>query len=114
MKAADGAVPIGGETTYEVTVVNQGSKAAANVHVQVAVPDGLRALAGDGATQGVAQQQGVSFAPIPQLAPKAEAKFRVQVQGLKPGDQRAKIMVTADEVQAPITKEQSTQVYADQ
>jgi uncharacterized repeat protein (TIGR01451 family) len=114
VKAADGAVPIGGETTYEVTVVNQGSKAAANVRVQVAVPEGLRALSGDGTTQGVAQQQGVTFAPIPQLAPKAEAKFRIQVQGLKPGDQRAKIMVTADEVQAPITKEQSTQVYADQ
>jgi len=114
VKAADGAVPIGGETTYEVTVVNQGSKAATNVQVQVAVPDGLRALAGDGTTPGVAQQQGVSFAPIPQLAPKAEAKFRVQVQGLKAGDQRAKIMVTADEVPAPITKEQSTQVYADQ
>lgn len=114
VKAADGAVPIGGETTYEVTVMNQGSKAAANVQVQVAVPDGLRALSGDGTTQGVAQQQGVNFAPIPQLAPKAEAKFRIQVQGLKAGDQRAKIMVTADEVQAPITKEQSTQVYADQ
>lgn len=114
VKAADGAVPIGGETTYEVTVVNQGSKAAANVRVQVAVPEGLRALSGDGTTQGIAQQQGVTFAPIPQLAPKAEAKFRIQVQGLKPGDQRAKIMVTADEVQAPITKEQSTQVYADQ
>lgn len=114
VKAADGAVPIGGETTYEVTVVNQGSKAAANVQVHVAVPDGLRALSGDGTTQGVAQQQGVNFAPIPQLAPKAEAKFRIQVQGLKAGDQRAKIMVTADEVQAPITKEQSTQVYADQ
>ncbi|MBL9163891.1 MAG: DUF11 domain-containing protein [Planctomycetaceae bacterium] len=114
VKAADGAVPIGGETTYDVTVVNQGSKAAANVQVQVAVPDGLRALAGDGATPGVAQQQGVNFAPIAQLAPKAEAKFRIQVQGLKPGDQRAKIMVTADEMQAPITKEQSTQVYADQ
>ena len=56
----------------------------------------------------------VVFAPLPQLAPKAEAKFRVRVTGLQPGDQRTKVMVTADEVQQPIVKEQSTWVYADQ
>ena len=114
VKAVDGAVEVGGETTYEVTVANQGSKAAANVRVQVAMPDGLRAIHGEGSSQAVVQPQQVAFAPLPQLAPQAEAKFRVKVQGLRAGDQRAKIMVTADEVQEPITKEQSTRVYADQ
>lgn len=114
VKAADGAVPISGETTYEVTVMNQGSKAAANVQVQVAVPQGLRAISGTGTTQAVVQGDRLAFAPLPQLAPNAEAKFRIQVQGLMEGDQRAKIMVTADEVTEPITKEQSTRVYADQ
>jgi uncharacterized repeat protein (TIGR01451 family) len=114
VKAADGAVEIGGETTYEVTVVNQGSKAAANVRVQVAMPEGLRAIQGEGSSQAIVQPQQAAFAPLPQLAPQTEAKFRVKVQGLRAGDQRAKIMVTADEVPEPITKEQSTRVYADQ
>jgi uncharacterized repeat protein (TIGR01451 family) len=112
--AAEGAIGVGSETTYEITVANQGSKPAANVQVVAAIPAGLRATNGGGAARHVVQGDRVVFAPLAQLAPKAEAKFRVQVQGLRPGDQRTKIMVTADEVQDPITKEQRTLVYADQ
>ncbi|WP_428307343.1 hypothetical protein [Lacipirellula sp.] len=114
VKATEGAVEVGRDTSYEITVVNQGSKAAANVQVQVVMPQGLRGVAGNGATQSQVLQDRIAFAPIPQLAPRAEAKFRVQVQGLQAGDQRAKIMVLADEVTEPITKEQSTRVYSDQ
>jgi uncharacterized repeat protein (TIGR01451 family) len=112
--AADGAIEVGGETSYDITVTNQGSKPAANVQVVAIVPAGLRATNGQGATRHVVQGDRIVFAPLAQLAPKAEAKFRVQVQGLRAGDQRTKIMVTADEVQEPITKEQGTLVYADQ
>lgn len=114
VEAADGAVEVGGEIAYDVTVVNQGSKAATNVQIVAAIPQGLRATGGQGATRHVVQGDKVVFAPLAQLAPKAEAKFRIQVQGLRAGDLRTKIMVTADEVTEPITKEQSTHVYADQ
>lgn len=114
VKATEGAVEVGRDTSYDITVVNQGSKAAANVQVQVVMPQGLRGMAGNGATQSQVLQDRIAFAPIASLAPKSEAKFRVQVQGLQAGDQRAKIMVTADEVTEPITKEQSTRVYSDQ
>ncbi|RIK78932.1 MAG: hypothetical protein DCC67_11095 [Planctomycetota bacterium] len=112
--AADGAIEVGGETAYDVTVKNLGSKAAANVQVVAAIPPGLRAVGGQGATRHVIEGDRLMFAPIPQLPPKGEAKFRVQVQGLRAGDQRTRVMVTADEVQEPITKEESTRVYADQ
>jgi uncharacterized repeat protein (TIGR01451 family) len=112
--AAEGAIEVGGETAYEITVVNQGSKPAANVQVVAAMPPGLRATNGQGATRHVIEGDKLVFAPLAQLAPKAEVKFQVRVQGLRPGDLRTKIMVTADEVQEPITKEQSTHVYADQ
>jgi hypothetical protein len=95
-------------------VVNQGSKAATNVQVVAIMPPGLRAMSGQGETRHVVDGNRVSFAPLAQLAPKAEAKFRVQVQGLRPGDQRARVQITTDEVQEPITKEQSTRVYADE
>jgi uncharacterized repeat protein (TIGR01451 family) len=114
VKSVDGAIPVGSETSYEVAVVNEGSKPAANVQVVAAMPQGLRAMSGQGATRAVIEGDKLVFAPLAQLAPKAEAKFRVQVQGLRAGDLRAKIMVTADEVPQPITKEQSTHVYADQ
>ncbi|MCC6492020.1 MAG: DUF11 domain-containing protein [Pirellulales bacterium] len=112
--AADGAVEVGGDTAFDVTVVNHGSKPAANVQVVAAIPQGLRAIGGQGATRHVVEGDRVVFAPVAQLPPKGEAKFRIQLQGLAAGDQRTRIMVTADEVQQPITKEESTRVYADQ
>ena len=112
--AADGAIEVGGETNYEIRVVNQGSKAATNVQVVAIMPPGLRAMSGQGETRHVVDGNRVAFAPLAQLAPKAEAQFRVQVQGLRPGDQRARVQITTDEVQEPITKEQSTRVYADE
>jgi uncharacterized repeat protein (TIGR01451 family) len=112
--AADGAIEVGGETSYEIRVTNQGSKAATNVQVVAIMPPGLRPTAGQGETRNVVDGNRVSFAPLAQLAPKAEAKFTVKVQGLRAGDQRTRVQITTDEVQEPITKEQSTRVYADE
>jgi uncharacterized repeat protein (TIGR01451 family) len=114
VKAADGAIEVGGETTYEVTVVNQGSKAAANVQVVAKTPPGIRPASGAGESRHEVHGDRIVFAPVAQLAPKAEAKFRIKVQGVQAGDQRTQVEVMTDEVRDPITKEVSTQVYADQ
>ncbi|MCG8449236.1 MAG: hypothetical protein MI725_06625 [Pirellulales bacterium] len=107
-------IEIGGDTTYEIRVVNQGSKAASNVQVVAILPPGLRALSGQGETRHTIQGERVSFAPIPSLAPKADTTYRIQVQGTRPGDQRLRVQITTDEIQQPITKEESTRVYADE
>jgi uncharacterized repeat protein (TIGR01451 family) len=107
-------IEIGGETTYEIRVVNQGSKAATNVQVVAVLPAGLRALSGQGETRHTMKGERVLFAPLPSLGPKADATYRIQVQGTRPGDQRLRVQVTTDEVQQPITKEESTRVYADE
>ena len=107
-------VEIGGETTYEIRVVNQGSKSAANVQVGAIMPQGMRAISGQGETRHAIQGERVVFAPLAQLAPKAESVFRIQAQGLRAGDQRVRVQVVSDEVRQPITKEVSTRVYADQ
>ena len=41
----------GGETTYDIHVVNQGSKAATNVRLLAILPQGLKALAAEGPTR---------------------------------------------------------------
>ena len=107
-------VEIGGETTYEIRVVNQGSKSASNVQVGAIMPQGMRAISGQGESRHAIQGEKVVFAPLAQLAPKAESVFRIQAQGLRAGDQRVRVQVVSDEVRQPITKEVSTRVYADQ
>jgi uncharacterized repeat protein (TIGR01451 family) len=109
----DDPIEVGGETSYEIRVVNQGSKAAGNVQVMAIMPPGLRALSGNGDTRHAVQGDRVIFAPIPQLGPKAETTFRIQAQGVRDGDHRLKVQITTDEIREPITKEESTRVYSD-
>jgi uncharacterized repeat protein (TIGR01451 family) len=108
------AIAVGDETTYEVRVTNQGSKAATNVQVVAGMPAGLRAQLGQGDSRYAVQGDRVVFEVIRQIAPKGEATLRFRVQGVRAGDQRVTLQVTTDEVRDPITEVESTQVYADE
>ncbi len=115
-EVADVADPIevGKQTTYEIKVVNQGSKEAKNIQVTAALPQGLRAVAADGEVPGQVQGQQVVFQPIARIDPKQTVRLQVQVQGTMPGDQRIRVQVRTDGIPDPITKEESTTVYTDQ
>ncbi|MEM8946091.1 MAG: hypothetical protein AAGD11_13025 [Planctomycetota bacterium] len=110
----EGLIEVGGETTYEIRVRNQGSKAATNVQIVAVMPPGIRPIAGQGETRHAIQGERVVFSPLAQLAPKSDTKFRIQAQGIRPGDQRVRVQISADDLQQPITKEVSTKVYADE
>jgi uncharacterized repeat protein (TIGR01451 family) len=104
----------GGETTYEIRVVNQGSKASANVRLTAQIPPGLKAVSASGPTPYEIAAGQVVFAPLAELAPKADTTYHIELQAVGPGDQRVHIHVDTDELQTPVTKEESTRVYADQ
>jgi len=108
-------IEVGGETTYEIRVFNQGSKAASNVRVTVKLPQGgLEAISASGETRHEVQAGGVVFEPISQLAPKTDSVFRVQIRGAQPGDQRVNVVVNSDEFAQPISREESTRVFGDE
>lgn len=112
-RALENLIELGGETTCEIRVTNRGSKAATNVSISAVMPQGLRAISAKGDSQHRVEPTQVTFAPLVQLAPGAEALFHVTAQGVAPGDQLVKVRVTSDD-QQPITKEASARVYADQ
>jgi uncharacterized repeat protein (TIGR01451 family) len=107
-------IEVGGETSYEIRVVNQGSKIATNLQVAATLPPGMTATSAAGPTQYQIGQGQVVFAPLARLAPKADTTYRIDVQGLQPGDKRFRVQVLTSEVEQPITKEESTRVYADE
>jgi hypothetical protein len=53
------------------------------------------------------------FEPLPQLAPRTDAIYRVNVRGIAPGDLRFRARITADGLTDPVLKEESTKVYGD-
>ncbi len=109
-------IEVGSQTLYEIRVVNQGSKEATNVRLVAEMPAGLRAIAAEAPNQRAPSAQGntIVFEPLPRLAAKADVTYRIRVEGVAPGDVRMRVRVTTDEIQEPITKEESTRVYSPQ
>jgi uncharacterized repeat protein (TIGR01451 family) len=107
-------IEVGGETTYEVRVMNQGSKAASNVQLTAVLPAEMQPLSADGPTRYAVQGNTVVFEGLARLAPKTEIAYHVRVKGNRAGDVRVRFMLKSDEMQSPVTKEESTQVYADE
>jgi uncharacterized repeat protein (TIGR01451 family) len=109
-------IELGGETSYEIRIVNRGTKAATNVQVWAILPPGMQAMAAEGPTQHAGVEAGrVSFQALPRLAPKADVTYRVRVRGLQPGDLRLRVQLLTDEMETdtPVTKEEVTRVYSD-
>ncbi|MCL6501911.1 MAG: DUF11 domain-containing protein [Pirellulales bacterium] len=106
-------VEVGGETTYEIHVVNQGSKAAENVQVMAILPTQMKPLSAEGPTRHLFDGPQVRFAPLARLAPKADTMYRLRVQCQEAGDLRVRVQLLTDDIQEPVREEESTRVYDD-
>jgi uncharacterized repeat protein (TIGR01451 family) len=109
----DDPVEAGGDLTYEVRVVNQGSCPCTNIQITASVPDGLQARDASGPTGHRVQGSQVVFESLAKLATKADAVYRMKVRGLQPGDHRFKVQMTCDQLRQPVYKEESSRVYKD-
>ena len=110
----DDPIEVGEQTTYEIKVVNQGSKVATNVRLAAYLPPGLQFVSAEGPMRHADEPGRVIFEPLPRLAPKADTTYRVRVQGVQPGDLRLRVELSTDEGTQPVSKEESTRVYTDE
>ena len=109
----DDPVEVGSQATYEIHVVNQGSKAANHVQVGALLPPEMKPTSAEGPVKYAIDGQRVVFDPLARLAPKADVTFRVVGQCLAAGDLRVKVQLQTEEMAQPVTKEESTKVYKD-
>jgi uncharacterized repeat protein (TIGR01451 family) len=107
----DDPVEVGGELSYEVRVVNQGSCACSNIQIVVTAPDGLQIREGSGPTSHRLERSQLAFDALQRLATKADAVYRIKVRGLQPGDYRFRVQMTCDQLKLPVVKEESSRVY---
>jgi uncharacterized repeat protein (TIGR01451 family) len=106
-------VEVGAETTYEIRVINQGTSPTTGLQIIATVPEGMAARDITGPAGHHVQGQQIIFDPLPTLAARADATFRVKVVGLKPGDMRFKVQMMSDQLGQPVYEEESTRVYKD-
>ncbi len=107
-----GPIELGSETNYEIHVTNSGSKPDRNVRVQLQLPAGLELVSAD-SEAGTDGRGLVAFQPKAELAPAEEIKFGLRLRGVAPGTHIVKAVVVSEHSTVPVTKEESTVVYAD-
>ena len=113
VKDADEVIEVGSETTYEIRVSNTGTKAATNVRIVALLPAAMKGLAGEGPTRATGDATQITFEPLARLNPREEVIYKVQAQGVSPGDHIIRVQLSSDEWPTPVTREESTRVYED-
>jgi uncharacterized repeat protein (TIGR01451 family) len=98
--------------TYEITVTNQGSGDGTNIAITATLPPELDYVSARGPTQGAVQGKTITFAPLPLLNPREQAKYFVVGKGNAIGDVRFRVTMTTNEMQGPPVEEtESTHIY---
>ena len=104
-------IEVGSNETYVITVTNQGTAVGTNIMITCTLPAEQTYVSSSGPTTAAVAGKKVSFKPLPRLAAKAKATYRVIVKGTKPGDLRFKVEMKSDQMTSPVMETESTHVY---
>ena len=104
-------VEVGKDVVYEIRIANRGTKAAENVKVRVALPEGMSFVRAEGGRTQVAQGGIINFETLSRLAPNGEHIFKLSARCQTEGDHRVNVQVISDDLRSPITREESTRVF---
>jgi hypothetical protein len=101
-------VPVGGTTTYLITVTNQGTRADTGIRLVGIGGEGQRLLSAD---RGRIEGRTARLATIDSLAPGASEEFRVEVRADVAGDIRFTVEMTSDQLTEPVVVEEATRAF---
>ena len=105
---------IGSKETYRIKVTNQGSAKDTNIDIVCTIPPEQTYVSSSGPTTATVKGNVLTFAPLPTLAPKAVATFKVITKGAKAGDSRFRVEMTTDVTTSPVMETESTHIYSDE
>lgn len=104
-------VEIGQTTTYVVTVTNQGSASETNVQIKCMLEAGMEYVSSSGPSKASVVGNTITFAPFASLAPKAQAKWLVNVKAVGTGDKRFKTTMITERLDRPVEETEATKFY---
>ncbi len=104
-------IEVGRNTTYLITVTNQGTAADTNIRIACSLEDNVQYISSAGDTASSIMGSTVSFSPLHNLEPKAKATWRVVVKGVRPGDVHFKVTMSTDQLDRPVDDTEATHIY---
>ncbi len=108
---AQDPVLVGEETTYEISVTNQGTAPGTGISVRCELEASMEFVSGSGATKSEHSGASVQFAPLRALLPQATATWRVKVRAARESDARFKVSMTSDQIDRPVSETEATHLY---
>ncbi len=102
---------VGEETTYVVTVTNQGSAPDFNLAIVCEVTAEMEFVSASGAAPGVVEARKVTFEKVDRLDPGESVEFRIISRAVEIGDVRFRADLTSDLLRRPVSTGEATQVY---
>ncbi len=107
----DDPIEVGSNVTYVITVTNQGSATATNISLKCTLENNQQYVSASGASDVNVKGQVVQTLPLPTLAPKAKATWKVTVKSLTAGDVRFSVEMKSDQLKRPVSETESTNLY---
>ncbi len=104
-------VLVGTNTTYTITVTNQGSADGTGITISATLEDAMEYVSNSGATNGRARGRTVTFAPLAKLAPQDKATWKVVVKASETSDVRFKVDMNSDQLGRDVTETEATNFY---
>ena len=107
-------IEVGENVTYVITVTNQGSAPDRQIKIDVELPPNTSFVTATGATSamaGAGDGGKVSLAPLPVLAPKDQASWRIILKGDSSADARFKVTMNTEELGPPVEETEATNFY---
>jgi len=104
-------VPVGETTTYVITVLNQGSADGTGIRIVCTMPEEMEFVSGEGPTAVSISGNRITMAPLPSLAPRAKAEWRITVRAKAAGDVRFRTSLTSDQFVVPVEETEATFLY---
>jgi uncharacterized repeat protein (TIGR01451 family) len=104
-------VEMGKNAVYEIKVANKGTKSAGNVRVNAQLSNGMSFVNAEGPVRHQSKNGIVQFEPLVQLDAKGEKMYKIAARCETDGDHRITVQIISDELEKPITKEESTRVF---
>jgi uncharacterized repeat protein (TIGR01451 family) len=103
----DGPVDLGEKITLHVNARNKGTVPVTNLVVTVEVPEQMEVLAARGPGKTVQEPGRLKFGPMPSLEGRTAAACEIVLAAKKRGDSRVRLSVQADQIDKPLTREES-------
>jgi len=106
-------IEVGSETSYEIRIRNEGSKADAQVGISCELPEGVELISAKGPAESFSENGYVIFKSLKQLPAGKTAIYRITVRGRQPGNQRFRVRLASESIKEPLVYEELTKFYSD-